>query len=672
MRVILFADNDRDFLETRSEFLETEGYAVLKASSPQEARDVLDRKRVHLAILDIRLTDDSDGDISGLELAQEDAYRSLPKIMLTGFPTVEAVKTALKPVLDRMPPAVDFISKKRGADALIEAIEQAFDQYVRINWDLNVRWGRQGQLLPAYLANLIIPHLSSDQLSDQADELEDLLRKLFHDYSQVTIDRILTRRDGWILLAVFAYPADGPEEQFVVACGQRANVQAEEDCYRSYVPHRAGDRAASQAQSAETVHFRATGYRLGGCMVDEVVPFSDFYRGQSGGMVQAAVDDLFQIALRPWYARERENRAQPIGAFCRQWVELEDGVLTEAELEERVVGICREALTVGITGLDCSSHRLVFRPSEGAVFSYPNPAPYLCGERITVSPPTLCGITHGRLDGVSVLVDRAGRTWVVDFGRTGVGPLVRDFVCLETAVKFDMLTGASAAERHELERRFLAAEHLRAEPGEELDASGLGPGVEKALQVVSRIRHRSADVVGPEMEPYLAGLLFCATRRFLGYQPGLRYTRDEIVALVHVLFSLGMICRRLVVREDRLQDLPQQAAQSLWIDEENHEVWVEGRLVTLSPQVFRLLKYLYDHANQLCTRSAIAKHVFNSKISDLRLAEANLIEKDQINTNVSRLRGAIEPNPSHPKYVVTVRGLGYRLVLEDVPVPRDE
>ena len=173
--IILFADNDRDFLDTRAEFLEAEGYHVLKAYSPEDAREMLDHRRVHLAILDIRLRDDSEGDISGLELAREEAYQALPKIMLTGFPTVEAVRVALKPRIDSLPPAVDYIPKKgeegrKGPAVLIEAVEQAFAHHVRIDRDLLIRWGRQDELLAPTLVGLVHPGLPAERLVDWAGE----------------------------------------------------------------------------------------------------------------------------------------------------------------------------------------------------------------------------------------------------------------------------------------------------------------------------------------------------------------------------------------------------------------------------------------------------------------------------------------------------------------------
>ena len=76
------------------------------ALDPGEARNILEQGGIDLAIVDLRLLNDGDEkDISGLTLARETA-RSVPKIILTRFATVEAVREALGPQLEGLPPAV--------------------------------------------------------------------------------------------------------------------------------------------------------------------------------------------------------------------------------------------------------------------------------------------------------------------------------------------------------------------------------------------------------------------------------------------------------------------------------------------------------------------------------------------------------------------------------------
>jgi len=123
---ILFADNNPDFLATRKEFLERKGYHVIPVLNTEAARSELAEGNVNLAILDIRLVDDDDEkDVSGLALAKAAAYRDIPKIILTGFPTPNAVVDALKVRPDRSRPALDFLEKKEGHEAMLIAVEQA-------------------------------------------------------------------------------------------------------------------------------------------------------------------------------------------------------------------------------------------------------------------------------------------------------------------------------------------------------------------------------------------------------------------------------------------------------------------------------------------------------------------------------------------------------------------
>ena len=100
-KIILLADNDLDFLKSRAELLEASGYTVIKASSPEDARKLLEENYVHLALLDIRLRDDSDEkDLSGIQLARDISNRLIPKIIITSQPSYDYVRAALGPAAD--------------------------------------------------------------------------------------------------------------------------------------------------------------------------------------------------------------------------------------------------------------------------------------------------------------------------------------------------------------------------------------------------------------------------------------------------------------------------------------------------------------------------------------------------------------------------------------------
>ena len=129
---ILFTEDDSDFLKVRAEFLERKGYQVIPATTPDEAKRILKQEQVDLAILDLRLMDDADEkDISGLILAKETA-RLIPKIILTSYPTYESVREALAPDLQDLPPAVAFVAKQEGPEALLAAIRRALRSDIRM------------------------------------------------------------------------------------------------------------------------------------------------------------------------------------------------------------------------------------------------------------------------------------------------------------------------------------------------------------------------------------------------------------------------------------------------------------------------------------------------------------------------------------------------------------
>ncbi len=106
--------------------------------------------------------------------------------------------------------------------------------------------------------------------------------------------------------------------------------------------------------------------------------------------------------------------------------------------------------------------------------------------------------------------------------------------------------------------------------------------------------------------------------------------------------------RRVVGRRD-----PQTGVR---VNMESGQVTVNGRLVpNLTRLEYRLLLLLYGRLNAICDKYTIVESVWGEEYVDDVYDSA--IEK-----LVSRLRKKIEPDPSNPKYLITVRGRGYKLV----------
>jgi pSer/pThr/pTyr-binding forkhead associated (FHA) protein len=86
-------------------------------------------------------------------------------------------------------------------------------------------------------------------------------------------------------------------------------------------------------------------------------------------------------------------------------------------------------------------------------------------------------------------------------------------------------------------------------------------------------------------------------------------------------------------------------------------VRVNRRVVNLSPKEFALLMHLYERRGKVCSKDDIGKAVwpeYQEGIYDY-----------QIENLVRRLRARLEPDPSNAQLLITVRGLGYKLVMPE-------
>lgn len=95
------------------------------------------------------------------------------------------------------------------------------------------------------------------------------------------------------------------------------------------------------------------------------------------------------------------------------------------------------------------------------------------------------------------------------------------------------------------------------------------------------------------------------------------------------------------------------AAGSIKMDTDRHVVTVDGEEVALPLREFELLEMFLRNPDRVLTRGQLIDRVWGSNyVGDTKT----------LDVHVKRIRGKIEPDPSDPRVLVTVRGLGYKLV----------
>jgi len=121
-------------------------------------------------------------------------------------------------------------------------------------------------------------------------------------------------------------------------------------------------------------------------------------------------------------------------------------------------------------------------------------------------------------------------------------------------------------------------------------------------------------------------------------------------------FGVGELLARVkaVLRRARWAESPTPtealAFGPIVLDPLRRQVTVEGRPVELTPIEFNLLAYLMSHAGQVLAHQDILQHVWGPEYGR---------ETEYLRVYIGRLRQKIEPDPEHPRFLRTVRGVGY-------------
>ena len=140
---------------------------------------------------------------------------------------------------------------------------------------------------------------------------------------------------------------------------------------------------------------------------------------------------------------------------------------------------------------------------------------------------------------------------------------------------------------------------------------------------------------------------------------GLSLGADDYVAKP---FSVAQLVLRVqaVLRRSRVgveQDRTLRLGDAVAIDTANLSGTRGDAALTFTRREMAILEYLAAHPDRPVSRDELLNKVWGYA----RDAE---IETRTVDIHVAKLRRKIEPEPSEPKYLVTVRGAGYRLLIE--------
>ncbi|MDO3409828.1 response regulator transcription factor [Saccharibacillus sp. CPCC 101409] len=141
---------------------------------------------------------------------------------------------------------------------------------------------------------------------------------------------------------------------------------------------------------------------------------------------------------------------------------------------------------------------------------------------------------------------------------------------------------------------------------------------------------------------------------------GLRFGADDYIAKP---FSLLELAARIEasIRRATQYSAPQAEAEpaprllsvgELSVDPDNFSVRKRGEEIKLTAKEFQILKLMIQNPTRVYTKAMLYQLVWN---------EEYYKDDNAINVHIRRLREKIEDDPSNPRYVTTLWGIGYRL-----------
>jgi phosphate regulon transcriptional regulator PhoB len=193
---------------------------------------------------------------------------------------------------------------------------------------------------------------------------------------------------------------------------------------------------------------------------------------------------------------------------------------------------------------------------------------------------------------------------------------------------------------------------------------------EQALQVIQR--EKPNLVVLDLMLPGLSGIEVCKILRERAETAklpilmltakageadrvvGLELGADDYLAKPFSPREMVARVRAILRRADskaNAEPLPTYDKGGLKIDFTTYEVFVRGKVVKLTLKEFELLRFLVQNPNRVLSRDQLLDRVWGGE---------TFVTPRTVDVHIRRLRKAIEKDDSKPKWILTLRGVGYK------------
>jgi ActR/RegA family two-component response regulator len=489
---VLVVENDSVALKQQVKNLTQWGYRVNIARGVgqhliNDARRQAQQHRCQVALIDMRLLDDDDrNDLSGLELISR--LGPTRAIILSSYGDRATAVEALKNKR-----AFDFVGKEEGPRRLRQAIEEATQHACACRHGLDIYW--PAGYCAERIADLFFPH----DPTIPRDEVNDIIGRLFPHARTLRLEKIsdatptpgMAPRPRSIVLKAWA----DDREPVVVKLARAPKMALEAQRYAAHVEDRLHGRFYASIRNS-IIYWDLGGaiYTFLGTPLEQMRMFSEFYAESAIDDIKLALARLFET-WTPHYqpAKRVPYHNSLFAAYSNVWGK---------EWRQRLLAYPNQETHIHFSSINL----------EG-----PNPIAWVIkqvglagGSEADASHVSgiWLAVTHGDLLGDNVFIDRDKNAWFIDYERTGLGPILQDFVELEA----DLLTRLVKLPAGNNLDHFYHLALAVTEPSQtelRLMAAFQHPEMAKALKTIHQIRQLARYYTGArDVRQYLWGLLF--------------------------------------------------------------------------------------------------------------------------------------------------------------------
>lgn len=491
---VLIVDDDPQWCTLYGRNLQMWGYGAVVAEGVGRALvdDAIEKTvkhRCEIALVDKCLLDDDGHDNSGLDML--DVLKPTLSIVVSAYGSVATVAKVLTEKT-----AHDYVGKEEGPDRLRRALERIAKDIALLQ-PPGIQW-------PDSLETTLSGYYGFMK-DDGRHEVERILARLFaknrvlklelvHDLNQLNT---LAPRSRAIILKV---TADHLEPK-VVKIARAERIREEIDRYQKYIKDQLGGNFYARLEDSVVLWNWGTAvYTFQGNINGPLQTFSHYYQTSSIEGIRETLTQFFCETWRHHYTHKWKRSASLFHSYTQVW---------EKDWHERLRNF----------------------PENGERIDYPqmthsllNPVSWLM-HQVAFTDTTLPdrsyfaetweAVTHGDLQGDNMLVGSVtGRIRVIDYERSGPGPLFQDF----TELEIDILTRLvdipfeEIDEYYELVKAVLDVEKFYKPRSRRVRT----PQAKRALKVIRAIREIMQEVLAGieiDIDQYRWGLLLNAVFR---------------------------------------------------------------------------------------------------------------------------------------------------------------